>query len=187
MLSLVQNTSLNCGQYTQAQATQKQKTVRDCLSCASTIVLLTQNNAMEIRDWLEADTIVEAKATSTSVRTTENHATADRTAHAQHSFAIIFLNAKATETIIEGPSRTERVFYCSLGNRLDACQRAGQGVKRHHLSNPCINSTVSCSLCRVSLPDRLVGLVVKASASRAEGPGFQSRLRRDFFGVESYQ
>ena len=35
--------------------------------------------------------------------------------------------------------------------------------------------------------DRLVGLVVKASASRAEGPGFESRLRQDFFGVESYQ
>ena len=34
---------------------------------------------------------------------------------------------------------------------------------------------------------RLVGLVVKASSSRAEGPGFESRLRRDFFGVESYQ
>ena len=34
---------------------------------------------------------------------------------------------------------------------------------------------------------RLVGLVVKASASTAEGPGFESRLRRDFFGVESYQ
>ena len=34
---------------------------------------------------------------------------------------------------------------------------------------------------------RLVGLVVKASASRAEGPGFESRLRRDFFGVESLQ
>ena len=34
---------------------------------------------------------------------------------------------------------------------------------------------------------RLVGLVVKASASRVEDPGFESRLRRDFFGVESYQ
>ena len=34
---------------------------------------------------------------------------------------------------------------------------------------------------------RLVGLVVKASASRAEDPGFESRWRRDFFGVESYQ
>ena len=28
--------------------------------------------------------------------------------------------------------------------------------------------------------DHLVGLVVKASASRAEDPGFESRLRRDF-------
>ena len=37
------------------------------------------------------------------------------------------------------------------------------------------------------LLDRLVGQLVKASASRAEGPGFESRLRRDFFGVESYQ
>ena len=39
----------------------------------------------------------------------------------------------------------------------------------------------------VRLSDRLVGLVVKASASRVEDPGFESRLRRDFFGVESYQ
>ena len=30
--------------------------------------------------------------------------------------------------------------------------------------------------------DRLVGLVVKASASRAEDPQYKSRLRRDFFG-----
>ena len=29
---------------------------------------------------------------------------------------------------------------------------------------------------------RLAGLVVKASASRAEDPGFESRLRRDFSG-----
>ena len=34
---------------------------------------------------------------------------------------------------------------------------------------------------------RLVGLVVKAFASRAEDPGFKSRLQRDFSGVESYQ
>ena len=33
---------------------------------------------------------------------------------------------------------------------------------------------------------RLVGLVVKPSASRAEDPGFESRLHRDFFGVEPY-
>ena len=34
---------------------------------------------------------------------------------------------------------------------------------------------------------RLVGLVVKAFASREEDPEFESRLRRDFFRVESYQ
>ena len=39
----------------------------------------------------------------------------------------------------------------------------------------------------VHTPDRLVGLVVKASASRAEDPRFESRLRRDFFGFKSYQ
>ena len=32
------------------------------------------------------------------------------------------------------------------------------------------------------VPNRLDGLVVMASASRAEGPGFDSRLRRDFSG-----
>ena len=35
--------------------------------------------------------------------------------------------------------------------------------------------------------DRLVGLVVKASASRAEDSGFESCLRRDLLGAESYQ
>ena len=46
--------------------------------------------------------------------------------------------------------------------------------------------SVSSSLNHSAGSNRLVGLVVKASASRAEGPGFESRLRRDFFGVESY-
>ena len=35
--------------------------------------------------------------------------------------------------------------------------------------------------------DRFAGLVAKASASGPEDPGFESRLRRDFFRVESYQ
>ena len=39
----------------------------------------------------------------------------------------------------------------------------------------------------LSSQNRLVGLVVKASASRAGDPGFESRLRQDFFGVKSYQ
>ena len=37
---------------------------------------------------------------------------------------------------------------------------------------------MSCTL----FANRLVGLVVKASASRAEDPGFESHLRRDFSG-----
>ena len=34
----------------------------------------------------------------------------------------------------------------------------------------------------LSFPDRLAGLVVKASASGTEDPGFESRLRLDFSG-----
>ena len=34
----------------------------------------------------------------------------------------------------------------------------------------------------VCASDRLVGLVVKASTSGVEDPGFESRLRRDFSG-----
>ena len=39
--------------------------------------------------------------------------------------------------------------------------------------------TLSCNHNRM---DRLVGLVVKASASRAENSGFESNLRREFSG-----
>ena len=55
----------------------------------------------------------------------------------------------------------------------------GNGLKRKDTVNPCINQSAS--------QYRLVGLVVKESASRAEDPGFESHLRRDFSGVESYQ
>ena len=34
----------------------------------------------------------------------------------------------------------------------------------------------------LSATDRIAGLVVKASASRKEDPGFKSRFRRDFSG-----
>ena len=43
-------------------------------------------------------------------------------------------------------------------------------------------STKHASGIRSTHVDRLVGLEVKASASRAEGLGFESRLRRDFSG-----
>ena len=54
-------------------------------------------------------------------------------------------------------------------------------------SSGIVRACVPVCECLPTSGDRLVGLVVKASASRAEGPGFESRLRRDFFGVESYQ
>ena len=38
-----------------------------------------------------------------------------------------------------------------------------------------------------TLQSALSGPSVEASASGAEDPGFESRLRRDFFRVESYQ
>ena len=49
------------------------------------------------------------------------------------------------------------------------------------------SSPSSSSSSFIIIINRLIGLVVKASASRSEDPGFESRLLRDFFGVESYQ
>ena len=45
--------------------------------------------------------------------------------------------------------------------------------------SPCVCLTLSVIVCT----DRLVGLVLKPSASRAEDPGFESRMRRDFSGL----
>ena len=53
-------------------------------------------------------------------------------------------------------------------------QHAGQFAV--HVLKPCI-----------VLKYGLVGLVVKASASRAEDLGFESCLQRDISGIESYQ
>ena len=55
---------------------------------------------------------------------------------------------------------------------------------------PLCNNIYKClsrSGLRYTSVGRLVGLVVKASASRAEDPRFDYRLRRDFSGVGSYQ
>ena len=49
------------------------------------------------------------------------------------------------------------------------------------------NDTLVAIPCRAPGADRLGGLVVKVFASRAEDPGFESRLGRDFSEVESYQ
>ena len=70
--------------------------------------------------------------------------------------------------------------------------QASQSVLLVFCLSVCLSALLSVciSLClcafRVSVPvhhsHRLVGLVVKASASGAEDPGFESRLRRDFSG-----
>ena len=76
--------------------------------------------------------------------------------------------------------------------RIEPTTQHQAGQRTQHTTNWAILAPVLdlTSLSRVLLHfpwDRLVGLVVKASASRAEDPGFESRLRREFFGVESYQ
>ena len=43
-------------------------------------------------------------------------------------------------------------------------------------------ATTITSIIIFTIPDRLVGLVVKESASRAEDTGFESHLRRNFSG-----
>ena len=51
----------------------------------------------------------------------------------------------------------------------------------------CCHTETEAAVEICSVTDRLFGPVVKAYASRIEDPGFESRLRRDFSGVESYQ
>ena len=66
----------------------------------------------------------------------------------------------------------------------------GKGLIRgteYHRESRGLTGDIGLSTAKSASEDRLVGLVVKASASRAEDPGFESRLRWDFFGVESYQ
>ena len=56
-----------------------------------------------------------------------------------------------------------------------------KSIKIHYCEFPTVRVSIVCVI------NLLAGLVVKASASGAEDPGFESRLRRDFFPVESYQ
>ena len=67
-------------------------------------------------------------------------------------------------------------------------QRRVEPLTLHHAVQQAQHTTDKTILVIVAdwfwWPDHLVGLVVKASASRAEDPGFESR---DFSGVESYQ
>ena len=49
-------------------------------------------------------------------------------------------------------------------------------------SDNLISKMKACPAIEILTNDRLVGLVVTASASRAEDPRFESRLRQDFTG-----
>ena len=74
---------------------------------------------------------------------------------------------------------------------MSICTDAGSFVESKttvvQTSNVGFTAKVSDYLVVHTGPDHLVGLVVKASASRAEDPGFESRLRWDFSGVEACQ
>ena len=87
---------------------------------------------------------------------------------------------------LEGPVILVRTnVLVSRSYRHNGTERSSARFIFTHLSpNQCFSNIKDPDLIGIN---RLVGLVVKASASRAEGPGFESRLRRDFFGVESYQ
>ena len=58
------------------------------------------------------------------------------------------------------------------------------GLCRHN--QPVMSNTAIDAAAQSPGADRLVGLVVKASASRAEGPGFESRLPPGFFSGSSH-
>ena len=71
----------------------------------------------------------------------------------------------------------------------EECRRVSGGYnqKQATLTLPVFHFSAFCDPSSFSSLNRLGGLVVKASASRAEDPGFEFLLRRDFSGVESYQ
>ena len=75
----------------------------------------------------------------------------------------------------------------NVSRRVLVSARARVCEPPHWPSGKVSASTATDRSLNPALVNRLVGLVVKASASRAEDPGFESRWGRDFFGVESYQ
>ena len=61
-------------------------------------------------------------------------------------------------------------------------ERGGRGKGGGGGNDPMVSSMKYISSILPLPQKRLVGLVVKLSASRAEDPAFDSRLRRDFSG-----
>ena len=77
------------------------------------------------------------------------------------------------------------VTYVTGGGRLtegDLCTVTPQIVRTPQAIAGCTPPLSASTASQHITPDRLVGLVVKAPASRDEDPGSESRLRRDFSG-----
>ena len=110
-------------------------------------------------------------------------------------FSVTLDDNVSVEVVVRRKSNTIRNFPCTVLQCPVVLTTVLQcPVVLTSLKSSLISTTVSalkvnfCSgVDALTKGDRLVGLVVKASASRTEDPGFESRLRRDFFRVESYQ
>ena len=82
---------------------------------------------------------------------------------------------------------------CDTEHKFELCVQLGDYRTAYNLAK----EMQVGSRCNEHFPDKVnsaelppfyqTGLVVKASASRAEDPGFESRLRWDFSGAKSYQ
>ena len=83
-----------------------------------------------------------------------------------------------------GVGESEVQFVCLLVGCLTSQQQASVSQGRICSDNlTCCHTEIEDADQTFYLTqDRLVGLVVKVSASGAEDPGFESRLRRDFSG-----
>ena len=76
---------------------------------------------------------------------------------------------------------------CLCAVMRDTTGKTKKYTQTQHIHMCTVTAAVWTGQLCFSFNNRLVGLVVKASVSRAGEPGFESCLRQDFFGVESYQ
>ena len=84
------------------------------------------------------------------------------------------------------PCQTRYTRRTYKGAVLTRTTKPRQGIHGVHIRELCSPEPPSQDTGHQA-PDRLVGQVVKASASRTEDPGFESRLERGFSEIESYQ
>ena len=127
--------------------------------CAQTRPRLILSSERVLGDWIQIPCYLQGKIPSIGKESFEEDRTHDaassRTASPTHY-----------QRAIPAPSPGPETHQHVAGTLTD--------------SGPLTGSLVTANL--VCGPYRLVGLVVKASSSGAEDPGFESRLRRDFSG-----